>query len=570
MSDLYIDQDSDRAVISIDVPVRHADGTIFRILSLTVAPDVFDAMLRRQSVPDGWVVGVFDRQGTIVARQPRIEALIGQPVSPQLMPHLTWRQEGVIESETIDGVSLLSSFAHSERFDWGVGIGVPRAELIGPVYDTMVRTLLVGGIVLALSIALALALGRSVTGPIARLRALAAAPGPSAPTGLRETDEVAAALDAAEQGFRYLFESGLPKWVYAIDTLEMLAVNDRAVETYGYSRAEFLAMRVTDLYLEGQRARVRAVAAEPDRQRHTVDWQHAYKDGRVVDVETYSHSMTFAGRPARIVVVLDVTARKQAEAQLVHAQKMEAVGELTGGLAHDFNNLLSVVTGNLGLLRDGGRDDPDFEIFIDEALAAARRGADLTRSLLAFARRQPLRPISVDANRLVSDLSALLRRVLGEPIEIALDLGDGLWPVVVDPNQLEAALVNLATNARDAMPKGGQLRLATRNRQLDDDAAAGKSDVGPGDYVMIEVNDTGNGMTPEVAARVFEPFFTTKGRAQGTGLGLSMVFGFIKQSAGHIEVDSALGAGTTFRLYLPRAGAREPIAAMRTLEHIDG
>jgi PAS domain S-box-containing protein len=397
-------------------------------------------------------------------------------------------------------------------------------------------------------------------------------------TGLRETDEVADALVAAEvlrrasdQSFRYLFECGpLPKWVYATDTLEMLAVNDCAVETYGYSRAEFLAMRVVDLYPDEQHARVYAVAAEPERERHTMDWHHVYKDGRTLDVETFSHAMTFEGRPARIVVALDVTARKQAEAQLVHAQKMEAVGELTGGLAHDFNNLLSVVTGNLGLLRDGGREDPDFEVFIDEALAAARRGADLTRSLLAFARRQPLRPIRVDANQLVSDLSALLRRVLGEPIGIALDLGVALWPVVVDPNQLEAALVNLATNARDAMPKGGRLRLATRNCTIAADDPMCESDVRPGDYAMIEVSDTGNGMTHEVMARVFEPFFTTKGRAQGTGLGLSRVFGFIKQSAGHIVVDSAPGAGTTFRLYLPRDRAHEARDGIRTLEHIDG
>jgi len=224
-------------------------------------------------------------------------------------------------------------------------------------------------------------------------------------------------------------------------------------------------------------------------------------------------------------------------------------------MAHDFNNMLGVIIGNIDLLREIRKDDADADLdeLAREALDAAFRGADLTRRLLAFARQQPLRPQRVDVNELVSGITRLLSRTLGEDIEISLDLSTELWPVVVDPAQLEASLTNLATNARDAMPHGGRLMVVTSNRHLDADYAAQHAEVVPGGYVVIEVSDTGTGMAQAVINRIFEPFFTTKSRDKGTGLGLSMVFGFIKQSGGHISVYSEPGIGTTFRLFLPRA-----------------
>lgn len=244
--------------------------------------------------------------------------------------------------------------------------------------------------------------------------------------------------------------------------------------------------------------------------------------------------------------------RTKLEAQLQQAQKMEAIGNLTGGMAHDFNNVLGVIIGNIDLLRELKTDDPEVDELTREALDAAFRGADLTRRLLAFARQQPLRPQHVDVNDLVSGITRLLSRMLGEDVEISLHLSPEVWPVAVDPAQLEAGLTNLAANARDAMPGGGRLMVVTGNRSLDADYAAQHSEVVPGCYVMIEVSDTGTGMTQEVLERIFEPFFTTKSRDKGTGLGLSMVFGFIKQSGGHISVYSEPGIGTTFRLFLPR------------------
>jgi signal transduction histidine kinase/CheY-like chemotaxis protein len=242
--------------------------------------------------------------------------------------------------------------------------------------------------------------------------------------------------------------------------------------------------------------------------------------------------------------------RERAEAQLRHVQKLEAIGNLTGGIAHDFNNLLAIIIGNLDWLRESGGIGDNDELLRD-ALDAAVRGADMTRRLLAFARRQPLKPQAVDVNDLVGGITRLLRRSLSERIEIVLDLAPELPAVVVDPAQLEASLTNLANNARDAMPDGGRLAIATRARRLDADYAALHADVVPGDYVMIEVADRGCGMSAEVAARIFEPFFTTKVTGRGTGLGLSMVFGFVKQSGGHITVYSEPGVGTAVGLYLP-------------------
>jgi signal transduction histidine kinase len=245
-------------------------------------------------------------------------------------------------------------------------------------------------------------------------------------------------------------------------------------------------------------------------------------------------------------------ALNESEERLRQSQKMEAVGQLTGGLAHDFNNLLLVVIGNLEMLLESPKADPALKPLAEQGLEAAQRGADLTRSLLAFARRQPLRPRSVALNDLVQCITRLLGRALGERIEVKLDLAPDLWPVVVDPAQLEAALANLATNARDAMPHGGRLMIATENRHLDEDYCTQHPDVTAGDYAMIEVCDTGTGIVPDIMPQIFDPFFTTKETGKGTGLGLSMVFGFMKQSGGHINVYSEPNVGTTFRLYLPR------------------
>ncbi|HEX9447599.1 MAG TPA: PAS domain S-box protein [Dongiaceae bacterium] len=260
-------------------------------------------------------------------------------------------------------------------------------------------------------------------------------------------------------------------------------------------------------------------------------------------------------------VAIDITRQAQAENQLRQAQKMEAVGQLTGGLAHDFNNLLAIIIGNLDFVIAKLHDDAT-RTAADEALVAALRGAELTRQLLSFSRQQSLQPRQLTVNPLVADTAKLLRRTLGESVGIKLALADNLWSVMADPSLLESALMNLAVNARDAMAGRGTLVIKTENCHLDEDYVAINPDVLVGDYVRLSVSDTGSGMTPDVISRAFDPFFTTKAVGKGTGLGLSMVHGFVKQSGGNVKIYSELGHGTTISLYLPRV-----IAAGETKEN---
>ncbi|WP_141342819.1 ATP-binding protein [Bradyrhizobium sp. USDA 3458] len=241
------------------------------------------------------------------------------------------------------------------------------------------------------------------------------------------------------------------------------------------------------------------------------------------------------------------------EAQIRQAQKMEAIGQLTGGVAHDFNNILTVITGTIEILGDAVKDRPHLAQIANLINSAAARGADLTKHLLAFSRRQPLQPRSTDVNELVVDAARLLRPTLGEDIEIESMLAHDLAPALIDPSQLSTAILNLALNARDAMPAGGKLTLETRNAVLDENYARLNAEVRPGQYVMIAVSDTGVGMPGNILDKVFEPFFTTKDVGKGSGLGLSMVYGFVKQSDGHIKIYSEQGYGTSVKLYLPQA-----------------
>jgi signal transduction histidine kinase len=252
-----------------------------------------------------------------------------------------------------------------------------------------------------------------------------------------------------------------------------------------------------------------------------------------------------------VSVSTDITVRKELEEQVRQAQKMEAIGRLAGGIAHDFNNLLTVIIGfSEVLLVDRGLSD-DARGDTREVLRAAQSAAGLTKQLLAFSRRQTLAPKMIDVNAIVTDMLAMLARLVGEDVAIVTELAAVLPQVYADPTQMEQVVVNLAVNARDAMPHGGTLRIATRAVELDDEFVGTHRGARIGPHVLLEVGDSGTGMTAEVKSRLFEPFFTTKGLGQGTGLGLATIYGIVKQSRGYVRVDSTPGAGSTFEIYLP-------------------
>jgi len=280
-------------------------------------------------------------------------------------------------------------------------------------------------------------------------------------------------------------------------------------------------------------------------------------------LELRVHQRTEALEAANQRLRDEAASRAAAEAQIRQMQKMEAVGLLTGGIAHDFNNMLAIVVGSLDIAKRHLMSDREkAERFITSAMEGAQRGAQLTSRLLAFSRQQPLDPRPLDTNALVRDMSDLLTRSIGESIRLQTVLAAELWSTFTDASQLESAVVNLCVNSRDAMPEGGWLTLETANATLDEAYAAANMDAKPGDYVMIAVADSGTGMAPEVIARAFDPFFTTKGTGKGTGLGLSQVYGFVRQSEGHVSIESRLGFGTTIRIFLPRyRGELLPAAA---------
>jgi len=353
-----------------------------------------------------------------------------------------------------------------------------------------------------------------------------------------------------DAGYRMLFEaSPLPTWVYDAETLEFLAVNDAAVRHYGWSREEFLAMRITDIRPTGDvDALLTSIrdgsVGRPEREL----WRHQRRDGSIIDVEITAGRIVVDGRDAALVVSRDVTERRQMQERLVAAEKMEAIGRLAGGVAHDFNNLLTVISGYAAILRENATATEP----LDEIEHAAEQAAALTHQLLAFSRRQVLRPQVVDVNEIVGGMGPMLQRIIGDDVQVAVRLGDGVPPVEADRAQIERVVLNLAANARDAMPRGGRLTIETADVELEASYVATHGEVTPGRHAVLAISDTGIGMSQEVRKRLFEPFFTTKdGGGGGTGLGLATVFGVVKQSGGSIFVYSEECRGSAFKIYLP-------------------
>ncbi|WP_345840385.1 PAS domain-containing protein [Sphingomonas oligophenolica] len=371
-----------------------------------------------------------------------------------------------------------------------------------------------------------------------------------------------AALLAAEERTRLVIEAmdGVGVWTYDIAADRFYSDMGFAI-LYGFepeqvakgaTMAEILARTHPEDLPRLQATIARAGKSRGDNE---FEYRLLLPDGTIRWIMSRSHMLVdAAGNPEKVIGVgLDVTRQRELEERLRQSQKMEAVGQLTGGLAHDFNNLLTAISGAMEMMQmrlKQGRI-ADLQRYIGAAQTASGRAAALTHRLLAFSRRQPLDPKPVDVNRLIADIEDLVRGTVGPGVQVEVDGEPGLWPTLVDPNQLENALLNLCINARDAMPEGGRLTIRTSNVSLDE-RAAHDHDLPPGQYLSLSVSDTGTGMTPEVIARAFDPFFTTKPMGQGTGLGLSMIYGFARQSGGQVRIQSVVGEGTVMHLHLPR------------------
>ena len=375
----------------------------------------------------------------------------------------------------------------------------------------------------------------------------------------------------SEQLAQAIVKTALDAFVQIDETGIILDWSPHAEAMTGWTRSEAVGVRIGDLIVpaslrDSHRQRISQFLHEVT-EGMAAGWRFEsislHRDGREIITEVSLTALRRGGGYILNGFLRDITQKRATEEQLIQAQKMESVGQLTGGIAHDFNNMLTVITGTIEILAEGVRDKPVLARIVALIDDAAERGAKLIANLLAFARKQPLRPTKTDVNALVSEAATFLAQTLGRQIEIQTNLSEYLWPSHIDPGQLSSALVNLGINARDAMPEGGKLTFTTNNITLDGPASTARGVDLPGDYVVVEVTDTGTGIPDAIRDRIFEPFFSTKETGQGTGLGLSMVFGFAKQSGGNIEVRSEAGRGTNFRIYLPRAeegGLQLPLA----------
>jgi signal transduction histidine kinase len=440
--------------------------------------------------------GIVDRAGLIMARTERFDEFVGKPAAASFLEQ-TRNAGGVWVGTNNSGEAVRTAFTHGDSSGWVIYVSTPEATIQNALRESFWAISALGVVLTIVALLIAYVVGGRLAGSMRSL-----------------------ATEAGRLG------RGEP---VAANRLPISEIND-----VGKSIAQ---------------AAVELMRRERER------------DKAMDELRRLSESLERMVSERTHELVDEMGKREQAEDALRQVQKMEAIGQLTGGIAHDFNNMLAVVLGNIDLARRRlAKGVTNIDQYLTGAQEGGKRAAALTQRLLAFARQQPLAPEPVDANKLVGGMSELLHRTLGEPVRIETVLSSGLWRVHADPNQLENAILNLAVNARDAMAEGGKLTIETLNAQLDDHYAAGHAGVAAGQYVMIAVTDTGTGMSREVIAKAFDPFFTTKKSGVGTGLGLSQVYGFVKQSGGHVKIYSEAGDGTTIKIYLPRYfGAAEPV-----------
>ncbi len=547
-------------VVVVSHRLFKVDGGFAGVVAASVSTEYFQSFYRTIDIGALGVIALRTRAGAIVARQPpnrasesgRIEA--ASTVADAVAAGQTSGTEDYTGRN--DGVRRITSYRAVAGSPYIVSVSRAHADFLAPWWDELWRYAIAAGLLVAVMMAASWFLLRQMT---ARETADAAKRDieSAAATAKRRSAEQE---HAARERLQTILDRMPLGCLVSDKDLRMTYWNPAAEKIFGCKFEDVKGQTPFETgFILTDRAIVEALHARLRRGEmtgHSVATNRT-RDGRTITCEWTNTPLmrpdgTFQGV---LAICQDITERKLTEEALRQSAKMDSLGQLTGGVAHDFNNLLLVIMANVDMVEAEVEDRPGLKGALEAALGAATRGAELTRQLLAFSRRQALEPKVVHVNALVEAMTRLLARTIGETIRIDLRTSPDTWPVQIDPTQLESALANLVVNARDAMPDGGRLVIETANAPLDEAYAAQHADVTAGDYVALSVSDTGTGMPPEVVERVFEPFFTTKEVGKGTGLGMSMVFGFVKQSGGHIRIYSEVGIGTTIRLYLPRAAS---------------
>ncbi|MGH9056126.1 MAG: ATP-binding protein [Acidimicrobiales bacterium] len=537
---------------------------------------------------------VANRAGEVLARSIAPQDWIGHPLAGTAFE----KAGATSDHRDLDGTPRIYTEKTISPLGWRVYAGVDRASALASADSLFLQDVAIILACLFLVIVAASVVHRRLAKPIRLLTASVrsahpgAAPGEIPVSGPSEVAELgegfrrllqsvdaelherqaaeesarvaAAAAAESERRYRLLFESNpLPMWIYDVETLAFIEVNHAAEEHYGYSRDEFLSMTIHSIRPASEVRRLlesvsRSQGAVMDR---SGPWKHLRSDGSEVEVEISSHPVDFAGRPARFVMAADVTEREAIRRRLARGERLESLGQMAGSVAHDFNNLLSVMLNYSGFVKEeidrACNEDPERWSAARDDLAQVARAVDqatgVTRQLLAFGRRERSKPQPLNLNDCISEMESLLRRSIGAHVSLVTDTEADLWPVMADPSRIGQVLVNLAVNARDAMPAGGRLAIETSNIEVDEHYVSLRPGLSPGRYVRLKVADTGTGMDPSVVQHVFEPFFTTKPAGQGTGLGLATIYGIVTQAGGDIQVYSEPGHGTTVSVLLPAA-----------------
>jgi PAS domain S-box-containing protein len=571
---------SGRQAAALAFPLRDPEGQRVGLVALGLDLIHFEEFLVRMNPEESGIITLFDLDGKVVARSRDSDRYVGT-VSEVFLSDFAevvrLQGRGTSEASAFEGPVYVWGWVRIPDTEWVVFAGLPKDAVYGPLYARFIRSGLVALLVLGFAFVLGRNLYRRITTPLAELvtQTAAAKPGDPAPLEVRGPDEIAQVATRFNQAWeswaraeeerrrsveriRSLVENAVTGIYVSTEGGRFLEVNQAMVDLLGYdSREELLSTPVSGLY-DSVRERQEYLAdhGRKDFFRGVeVLWRK--KDGTPIRVRLFGRRFrNFDGETSWEVIVEDVTRFRSLQDQYLQSQKMEALGRLAGGVAHDFNNLLTVVQGQADLILEDPLVGEDLKAQIQEISDAATRGGKLNRQLLAFGRRAGERKETLDLNKVLRGFELMIRRATGEEIPTELYLSPELGWILGDRGQLEQVVMNLVVNARDAMPRGGNLHIETYNTEVSDEEAAAYPPAAPGPHVVLAVSDTGTGIGPDVLPNIFEPFFSTKPETKGTGLGLSTVYGIVTELGGHIRVESTLGRGTTFRLFFPLQEAR--------------